>query len=263
MATRKAEPNPYDIPVSERPREKLRRDPSGESLSDAELLAIVLNTGTAGCPVFELAIRLLGVFRSLDDFVSADWLAMKTRIAEWNARNRNAQIRGVGDGKLLRISAAFLFERRARARLEAEAFRKVRYDPKRPEAILPLFAGILSAEPEKEHLFVLPIDPKLRPMCAPIDVSQGTITKTPVHPREVFCEATRYRARAVLVAHNHPDGDPEPSAEDLRVTARLVEAGRLIGIELLDHLVLGAAGSAGGAGFVSLRARHPELWRGA
>ncbi len=260
MGAKPKQANTYDLPVAERPREKLRRDPSGESLSDAELLAIVLNTGTAGCPVFELAIRLLGVFRSLDDFVSSDWLTMKTRIDEWNERNKKAQIRGVGDGKLLRVSAAILFEKRARSRLEEEAFRNAKYDLDRPAKILPLFSKILASTPEKEHLFVLPIDPKLHPICAPIDIAQGTITKTPVHPREVFCEATRYRARGILVAHNHPDGDPSPSDDDFRITGRLIEAGRILGIQLLDHLVLGAPGSADGKGFVSIRAERHELF---
>ena len=258
---RRKEPNPYDLPVDPRPREKLRRDPSGETLSDAELLAIVLNTGTAGCPVFELAGRMLGVFRSLDDFVSSDWRTMKERIADWNERNPRSQIRGIGDGKLLRISAAFLFEKRAKARLAAEDFRKATYDPANPAELLPLFARIVAKEPEKEHLFVLPIDAKLHPICAPIDVSQGTITKTPVHPREVFCEATRYRARAIVVAHNHPDGDPAPSDDDFAVTERLVEAGRILGIKLLDHLVLGPQGSLGKV-FVSIRALKPTLFDG-
>jgi len=260
MTSKPKQPNPYVLPVDQRPREKLRRDPSGESLSDAELLAIVLNTGMEGCPVFELAIRLLGVFPSIDEFVSSDWLAMKERIDEWNERNPKSQIRGIGDGKLLRISAAFLFEKRAKARLAAADFRKATYDPANPENLMPLFARIVGAEPEKEHFFVLPIDAKLRPICAPIEISQGTITQTPVHPREVFCEATRYRARAVVVAHNHPDGDPEPSEDDLSVTKRLAEAGRILGIKLLDHIVLGIPDSAPGPSIVSIRGVRPDLF---
>ncbi len=262
MNKTRLEPNAYDLPADQRPREKLRRDPSGQSLSDTELLAIVLNTGTAGCPVFELAIRLLGVFRSLDDFVSSDWRAMKERIDEWNERNEHSQIHGVGDGKLLRIAAAFLFAKRAKARLSADEFRRLSFDRDDPSRLIPFFRRIVEEEPEKEHFYVLPVDAKLHPVCMPIDVSQGTITKTPVHPREVYCEATRYRARGIVVAHNHPDGDPEPSAEDVEVTSRLVEAGQILGIKLLDHLVLGAAGSAGGAGFVSIRALRPTLFDG-
>ena len=253
-------PNTYDIPIDQRPREKLRRDPSGESLSDAELLAIVLNTGTAGCPVFELAIRMLGVFRSIDEFVSSDWLTMKERIDEWNGRNPHSRIIGIGDGKLLRISAAFLFEKRAKARLAVADFKRTTYNPNNPECLMPLFARILAAEPEKEHLFILPIDARLHPICLPIDVSQGTITKTPVHPREVFCEATRYRARAVVVAHNHPDGDPTPSDDDIAVTERLVEAGRILGIKLLDHIVLGVPNSHRDKGFVSIHALRSNIF---
>ena len=253
MESKPKKTNPYDVPVDQRPREKLRRDPSGETLSDTELLAIVLNTGIEGCPVYELAIRLLCVFPSIDEFVDSDWKAMQTRIDEWNERNPNSPIRGVGDGKLLRVSAAFLFAKRAKARLSADEFRKTAYNPEDPGIFVTLFRRIMASAPEKEHFYVVPVDAKLHPICAPIDVSQGTITKTPVHPREIYCEATRYRARAVVVAHNHPDGDPEPSGEDIEITKRLVEAGRVLGIKLLDHLVLGSPASAGGKGYVSVR----------
>jgi DNA repair protein RadC len=185
---------------------------------------------------------------------------MKKRIDAWNRHNPQAQIRGVGDGKLLRISAAFLFEKRAKARLAAEDFRKASYNPGNPAGLMRLYARIVAKEPEKEHLFVLPIDAKLHPICTPIDVSQGTITKTPVHPREVFCEATRYRARAVVVAHNHPDGDPTPSGDDFAVTERLSEAGRILGIKLLDHIVLGSTTANGELDFVSIRAIRSELF---
>ena len=251
MDSKPKKENPYDVPVDQRPREKLRRDPSGESLSDAELLAIVLNTGIEGCPVYELAIRLLCVFPSIDEFVDSDWKAMQTRIDEWNERNPNSPIRGVGDGKLLRVSAAFLFAKRAKARITSDEFRNATYDPENPGKFVALFRRIMANAPEKEHFYVVPVDAKLHPICAPIDISQGTVTKTPVHPREVFCEATRYRARAIVVAHNHPDGDPRPSPEDIEITKRLAEAGRVLGIKLLDHLVLGSPDSAGGPGFMS------------
>ena len=90
-------------------------------------------------------------------------------------------------------------------------------------------------------------------LCEPLDVSQGSVSKTPVHPRDVFCEAVRYRAFAVIVAHNHPSGDPEPSKEDVEITERLIETGKLLGIRLLDHLVLGSPGLVKKEGFVSIR----------
>ncbi len=241
----------YNLPPDQRPREKLMRDPSGKTLSDAEFIAILLNTGTVGCPVVELANRLLAAFPSLGEFLDSDWLTMKTRVAEWNEKRPDHPIRGVADAKLLRIAAAFQFVRRAQSRIPVEEFRRANVGSASEAAML--FRRILATAPEKEHFFVLPVNGDLHPLCEPIDVSQGSVSRTPVHPRDVFCEAVRYRAFALLVAHNHPSGDPEPSAEDLDVTRDLVETGRLLRIKLLDHLVLGAPGSAGGKGYVSIR----------
>lgn len=116
-----------------------------------------------------------------------------------------------------------------------------------------VFRSILDASPEKEHFYVLPVDAKSHPLCAPLDISQGSVSKTPVHPREVFCEAVRYRAYAIIVAHNHPTGDPEPSKEDIAITERLIETGKLLGIHVLDHLVLGSPSATNEAGYVSIR----------
>ena len=248
----------YNLPPDQRPREKLMRDPSGKTLSDAEFIAILLNTGTVGCPVVELANRLLAAFPSLGEFLDSDWLTMKTRVAEWNEKNPDHPIKGVADAKLLRIAAAFQFVRRAQSRIASDEFRRA--DVGSATEATKLFRRILATAPEKEHFFVLPVNADLHPLCEPIDVSQGSVSRTPVHPRDVFCEAVRYRAFALLVAHNHPSGDPEPSAEDLDVTRDLVETGRLLKIKLLDHLVLGASGSAGGKGYVSIRAEHPGLF---
>ena len=248
----------YNLPPDQRPREKLMRDPSGKTLSDAEFIAILLNTGTVGCPVVELANRLLAAFPSLGEFLDSDWLTMKTRVAEWNEKNPDHPIKGVADAKLLRIAAAFQFVRRAQSRIEADEFRRA--DVGSATEAAKLFRRILASAPEKEHFFVLPVNADLHPLCEPIDVSQGSVSRTPVHPRDVFCEAVRYRAFALLVAHNHPSGDPEPSAEDLDVTRDLVETGRLLKIKLLDHLVLGAPSSASGKGYASIRAGHPELF---
>jgi DNA repair protein RadC len=202
---------------------------------------------------------MLCVFPSAEAFAGADWLEMKTQIAKWNEKNRKSQIRGLGDAKLMRLAAAFQFVVRIRSRVSVDDFRNVAFDPENPGTLEPVFRRILEKAPEKEHFYVLPVDAKLHPLCAPIDVSQGTITKTPVHPREVFCEATRYRARAIVVAHNHPDGDPEPSYEDRAVTRRLVEAGRILGIKLLDHLVVATA-RGNSESYRSIRETNPELF---
>ena len=241
----------YNLPEDERPREKLIRDPSGKSLADAEFIAILLNTGTVGCPVCELAQRLLCAFPSLEEFVNSYWLAMKTRVAEWNEAHPDAPIKGAADAKLLRLAAAFQFVRRVQSRISADEFRNA--DASKAKEAAGLFRRILAASPEKEHFFVLPLNSDLHALCEPLDISQGSVSRTPVHPRDVFCEAVRYRAYAVIVAHNHPSGDPEPSKEDIEITERLIETGKLIGIRVLDHLVLGSPQSANGQGFVSIR----------
>ncbi len=107
---------------------------------------------------------------------------------------------------------------------------------------------------EQEIFFVLPLDTKNHPLCtAPLRVTYGLLDQTPVHPREVFKAAIRWGAQSIIVAHNHPSGDPMPGKDDIRLTERLVEASRIIGIPLLDHLILGSPSSADGRGFVSLR----------
>ena len=93
---------------------------------------------------------------------------------------------------------------------------------------------------EQENLFVLPLDAKRHPLCEPICATRGTLDKSPVHSREVFKDAIRWGAHAVIVAHNHPSGEPEPSRDDVVVTKRLVEASAVIGIALLDHIVIGS-----------------------
>ena len=233
-----------------RPREKYAADPSGKSLSVAELLSIVLGTGSAGCPVHELALRMIDAFPTLGAFVKADWLEMKARFAEYNERNPARPIKGLADAKLMKVAAAFQLVRRVNP-LEDYAFRS--YNLRSSSAAYEVFRRIVESAPEKEHFFVLPMDSDFHAICEPLDVSQGSVSRAPVHPRDVFCEAVRYRAFAVIVAHNHPSGDPEPSKEDIEITERLIETGKLLGIRLIDHIVLGGANAAGGRGFVSIR----------
>ena len=234
----------------QKPREKFVRDPTGEALSQEELLAIVIGSGTVGCPVLELSRRLIAAFHSPAEFIRADWLEMKARIADYNARNPDRPIKGLADAKLLKIAAAFRFVLRVRS-VQDWDFRA--YNLRSSSAAYAVFRRIVEDAPEKEHFFVLPMDSDFHALCEPIDISQGSVSRTPVHPRDVFCEAVRYRAYAILVAHNHPAGDPEPSPEDIEITERLIETGQLLGIRLLDHLVLGASDSAGGRGFTSIR----------
>ena len=233
-----------------RPREKYAEDPSGKALSPVELLAIILGTGSVGCPVHELALRMIDAFPTLAAFVKADWLEMKARIAEYNGRNPSRSIKGLADAKLMKVAAAFQLTRRVNP-LEDYAFRN--YNLRISSSAYEVFRRIVESAPEKEHFFVLPMDSDFHALCEPLDISQGSVSRTPVQPRDVFCEAVRYRAFAIIVAHNHPSGDPEPSKEDIEITERLIETGKLLGIRVLDHLVLGSPASAKGQGFVSIR----------
>ena len=106
---------------------------------------------------------------------------------------------------------------------------------------------------EEESFWVLLLDGKNRLMKAPIEVTRGLLDASLVHPREVFKEAIRSASAAVVLAHNHPSGDPNPSAEDIRITKQLVEAGRIVDIQVLDHVVLGRQSGAGSADFFSFR----------
>ena len=232
------------------PREKLTEDPKGESLSQEELLAIVIGSGAAGCPVLELSRRLIKAFHTPSEFIRADWLEMKARIAEYNARYPDRPIKGIGNAKLLKIAAAFKFVMRVKSSQGLD-FRS--YNLRSSSAAYEMFRKIVEDAPEKEHFFVLPMDSNFHALCEPLDISQGSVSRTPVHPRDVFCEAVRYRAYAVIVAHNHPSGDLEPSNEDVEITERLIETGKLLGIRVVDHLVIGSPSSAKGQDFVSIR----------
>ena len=238
------------LPPEFRPREKYAEDPSGKALSPVELLAIILGTGSAGCPVHELALRMIDAFPTLGDFVKADWLEMKARFMEYNECYPSRPIKGLADAKLMKVAAAFQLTRRVNP-LEDYAFRN--YNLRISSSAYEVFRRIVESAPEKEHFFVLPMDFDFHALCEPLDISQGSVSRTPVHPRDVFCEAVRYRAYAMIVAHNHPSGDPQPSKEDIDITERLIETGRLLGIRLLDHIILGSSGSAKGQGFVSIR----------
>jgi len=109
----------------------------------------------------------------------------------------------------------------------------------------------------QEGIMVILLDTKRRVISAPALTAMGTLDSSPVHPREVFRAAVQASAAAVILAHNHPSGDPTPSPEDLLVTGRLVEAGKILGIPVLDHLIIGrATGDSSGVGYVSLREKN-------
>lgn len=207
------------FPVEERPRERLLRR-GEDSLSDGELLAIVLQSGMSGENALDLARRILVEFDGLSGLSRATWREV-------------VRIRGVGPAKAARIDAAISLGRRAQA--------TVRERPGPFLAARDVFERLAPrvSSKEKETFYTLHLDSKNR-LIREEAVSTGTLTASLVHPREVFRSAIREAAAAVIVAHNHPSGDPSPSAEDLEITSRLQAAGEVIGIPLLDHVVIGA-----------------------
>lgn len=213
-----------DLPVAERPRERFAR---GVEVSAPELLAIVLGSGMNGLSVMTLAQNLLKEFGSLEGVVTASLAELQT-------------IRGLGPAKALQLKACL------------EIARKVIYDEALQEKKRTNSPGI--AQPEdiagvvrplirtwtKEHFFVVSFDNRNRVLGVDL-VGIGTLNANLVHPRETFEIAIQRHAASIAVSHNHPSGDPNPSAADIEVTKRLVEAGTIIGIGLLDHVIISKA----------------------
>ncbi len=207
-----------EIPTDERPRERLITY-GADVLSTSELLAILLRTGTEQYSAVGLADHLLSHFGSLRGVAHATIDEMAT-------------VHGIGPAKAAQIKAAIEFGRRLVAASPEE-----RPKISSPRDVYNLLGPSLRDE-KREHFVALLLDTK-NGVLRHRTISVGDLSSSIVHPREVFTEAIRYSAASLIVAHNHPSGDPAPSPEDAAVTRRLVEAGELLGIELLDHIVLG------------------------
>lgn len=207
-----------DVPKEERPRERMLRY-GASALSNAELLAILLRTGTKSESAVTLAQHLLNKSEGLRQLVD-----MKTE--------QLTSIKGIGIAKALQVQAAFeLAKRLARSRVDAMAAVRSPQD----------VANLLMEELryfKKEHFVCLFLNTKNQ-VIAKETLSVGTLNASLVHPREVFRAAIERSSASIICAHNHPSGDPTPSPEDIDITNRLKEAGELIGIELLDHLIIG------------------------
>jgi DNA repair protein RadC len=218
-----------ELPESERPRERLGRL-GPQALTTAELLAILLNTGTTSEDVLGLATRLLQDHHGLRGLASADLLSLQGT-------------RGIGPAKATTVTAAFELGRRLA--LEGDDMRPQVRDPAD-------IARLVQAEMEllpQEELRLLTLDTKHRVLSNRL-LYRGSVNAAPARVAEVFREAVRRNATAVAVVHNHPSGDPTPSREDVVLTERLVEAGELLQLELLDHVVIGHGR------FVSMRERR-------
>lgn len=203
-----------DIPKSDRPREKMQAK-GPEALSDHELLAILLGSGTKGSDVMTVAGRILKVLDGNKE-LSLDELK---------------KIEGVGPAKATLIAAALEFSRR---RIRPEGM-KITF----PADVLPLIQHY--ADRKQEHFICVSINGANEVIKSRV-VSVGLVNKTQVHPREVFADPITDRASAIIVAHNHPAGTLTPSTEDKEITEQLKASGEVLGIRLLDHIIFNHKG---------------------
>ena len=219
----------HDLPSSDRPRERLLRL-GPEALSTAELLAIIINTGTQGDSVLMTSQKLLSEFGSLQNIVPA-------------TVEEISRVRGIGRAKAIQIKAALELARRM-----DDPVYKPGKPVQTPDQAIESVQSRLKVK-KKEHFFILCLDTRNR-VNNINQVSIGNLDSSIVHPREVFKDAISSYAASVIFVHNHPSGDLEPSAEDIQLTRRLVEAGELLGIPVLDHIITGKNG------FTSLKSRN-------
>jgi DNA repair protein RadC len=202
-----------DLPKVERPREKLIQY-GPEKLSNSELLAILLRSGKKGENVIELANKILKRF-SKDELPSLTFNDLK-------------DYPGLGPAKACEIIACFELGKRLLKDKKAEIYLK-------PKEIWEELKDL--RDHKKEHFVIFYLDSRNQEIKREI-ISVGSLNANLVHPREVFEPAVRNLAAQILLAHNHPSGDPEPSEDDLEITKRLVEAGKIMGIEIVDHVIV-------------------------
>ena len=204
-----------DIPKSDRPREKLQQK-GAAALSDLELLAVLLGSGTKKHDVMTLASHILKVIDQSGGMADVDVLQ---------------QIEGVGSAKAALITAALEFARR-RIRPEGTKISL-------PGDVLPLISHF--ADRKQEHFICLSLNGANEVITSRV-VSVGLVNKTQVHPREAFADPITDRASSIIVAHNHPAGTLTPSKEDIEITKQLKSAGQTLGIRLLDHIIFNHKG---------------------
>jgi DNA repair protein RadC len=218
-----------------KPRERIESLGAAASASAEELLAIILKTGAAGCDVMELSRRLIDAFGGIEELVRTDLNSLKAVVTDYNKRNPSRKILGLGRVKILELTAAFELARRGYG-----IKRNLNEPIVSVSVAAELFASVVRNDAEQECFLVLPLDGKKRPLAEPLIVALGTSNVVSIHPRDVFSVAVKWNASAVIVAHNHPSGNIEPSKEDMSLTQKLCEAGKVIGIPLVDHIIIGA-----------------------
>jgi DNA repair protein RadC len=207
-----------DLPESERPREKLIRY-GAETLSNGELLAIILRTGNSNENIVNLSNRILKESGGLNGLLissSEDFLSL----------------RGIGEAKAAQLLALAEISKRFKSFRSGDEY-KISQPKDAADLLMESMRHL-----KQECLKVIMLNTK-NIVITIKDASLGSLNSSIVHPREVFCEAIKKSSASIIISHNHPSGDPTPSSEDINLTHRIKECGKLIGIELLDHIIIG------------------------
>jgi DNA repair protein RadC len=221
-----------EMPDAERPRERLLNR-GADALRNAELIAILLRTGMKGISAVDVAGQLLARFSTLDNLSRASIPELR-------------KIKGIGRDKAIALQAAFTLARRMAQEIRQES--PTLDTPDRIADLLREENRVLGVE----NFQVLLLNTR-RKLIGFEKISQGTLDTILVHPREVFKPAIAANAAAIVLAHNHPSGDPTPSEADIKVTRDLIRAGQLLKIEVLDHIILGSRSEDRPKDYVSLR----------
>lgn len=207
-----------ELPQNERPRERLLRY-GPQSLSNSELIAIILGTGNRGENILSLSSRIIKERGGLNGLLTS-------------TREDFMKLKGIGDAKASQLMAVVEISNRFRSYRSGEQYRVC--SPKdAAQYVMEEMRGL-----NQEILKVIMLDTKNKVIYEK-NVSMGSINSSIVHPREVFKEAILKNSASIIIFHNHPSGDPSPSNEDINVTRRIKESGKILGIELLDHIIIG------------------------
>ena len=206
-----------DLPPSERPRERLQKF-GAEALSAQELLALILGRGIAGESAMVTVQRLLSTFGNVKAISEASLEEL-------------SQVRGIGLAKAAQIKAAFELAKRSEVEVGEKIFIKTAEDA--VKLVKPKLK-----DKKKEYFLILSLDSRNN-LIKISEISIGSLNANLVHPREIFKEAIQALANSIILIHNHPSGDAIPSKDDIDITKQLIDAGEIMGITILDHIVIG------------------------
>ncbi len=210
-----------DLPLSERPYEKCEKN-GAAYLSDAELLAVILRTGTKELRAIDLAVKVLNYGEANSGLKGLNYLTLKEL----------TKIKGIGRVKAIELLCLTELTKRMAKEIHRDSFRLAT-----PKSVADYYMQDMRHLCREQILLVM-LDSKSK-LIKDLVISSGTVNTSIMPVREIFVQALKQEAVNIILIHNHPSGDPTPSAEDLRVTKRIREAGNFVGISLMDHIIIG------------------------